>query len=157
MSSAKEMARANYLSMISICISVASASFAFYQWRSSQRETKVSAAMEISKNWVQDSGLERQQKILATLATEPGYNVTSEERNDATNYVRRLEYVAFLLNRDKIDETYVAIAIKCDLAAAPGMIDKLQFAHKFLFPPALELRKASPRFIGSCVSGETPK
>jgi len=107
--------KSNVIAIVALCISIGSAAFSLYQWWNSQTDSKINAAIEISKNYIQDRDQERPIHLLS-LRLNPKNKFTSEQSEELSRYMARLEYYALLINNRRVDETFVAWVIVCDMS-----------------------------------------
>lgn len=101
------------LTQIGSLLGVAAFFLSGYQWLVAQQQIRVSAAIDISKSYLQNRELrEAQSTILKT--TEP--ELYSENWLRERAFVDLNDYIARLANEGLIDNAYVSSRVKCDIA-----------------------------------------
>jgi hypothetical protein len=107
--------KSNMIAKIALSLSLISTAFAFYQWSDSQRQNRVNAAVELSKIYLTTGSLSHGYALL--LDVEPTEAPGNYEKFlPARLYLDFLEYVAYLANQGRIDNSYISERIKCDIA-----------------------------------------
>jgi hypothetical protein len=138
------------LAILGSVVSLATAAFSGYQWWNSQREAGIAAAIEISKNWEQDIELIERKRTIAILMIQIKPEESQKKRSEDSNYFRRLEYIAYLINHGRLHEDYLSASIKCDITVAPELIEGLKKLHAFPFTGSPEITKIASRYKDSC-------
>jgi hypothetical protein len=98
--------------VIALCISIVTAAFSFYQWWTAEDESRIAAAIEISRNYFSEAHQQPIRAIVAAALDKIDDSNVAASALMATNY---LEYVAFLANSKRIDARYLSQDIKCDM------------------------------------------
>jgi hypothetical protein len=99
------MATGKYTTAISVAallVSIISAAIALYQWHSSNSDARINAAIELSKGMIFSKD-DSDKKDRSNLA--PGIELRLQ--------AYKAEYVAYLMNTNRVDERYIAPTIKC--------------------------------------------
>jgi hypothetical protein len=127
--------KASPTAIVALCISIVTAAFSIYQWWNSERESRVTTAIEISKDYLRQA--ENNQKILPiVLKFYIGNERPSmEEILALTGHADNLQYIAFLANTGKLDKSYLSLNLICDMifteAATSNLAKMLPFLAKY--------------------------
>jgi len=102
---------------IAIAISVVSFLFTGYQWWNGQRESRINAAVEISRIYLLDPDVKRGYDVFLNykVSARPSGEF-SEEFLRERSYIDFVNYISDLANRDRINNDYLSSRIKCDIA-----------------------------------------
>jgi predicted ATP-binding protein involved in virulence len=110
--------------IVALCISIASAVFSFFQWWNSRAESRINAAIEVSKANLRERDLNTMAAVIKVLTSnEP---LTAKEMLLLGDHADQLEYIAFLANTGKLDKSYLSVSIVCDVAITNAAIQKLK-------------------------------
>jgi hypothetical protein len=94
--------RSGLIAKTALGISVASFGFSAFQWWNTEGESRITAAIEISKRFLEEPPKE--------------YPEDQVERHKAIQiHARRITYIAYLMNQGRLDVRYVSPAIKCEI------------------------------------------
>jgi hypothetical protein len=117
----------NTVAIVSLIISLFSASFALFNWWNSERQARISAAVDYSLKYINDSAAASDRLIyfdvlgrpkeMKTFVSQPGTKEEHDE-NISARHLQRLEYLAFLLTHNKMDVSYISNPLICELIAA---------------------------------------
>lgn len=88
------------------------------QWLYGLKQNRINTAIELSKIYLVDKEIAQR---FATLLDEAPEEIQGnyDKFLKARSYIDFLEYVAYLANRERIDNEFVAHRIKCDIAHIP--------------------------------------
>ena len=145
------MANSNPLAIVSLCLSVLTASFSAYQWSRGEQERKINAAVDISNNYVNNRELASQLVSLAKIG-DPNQNISEQQTYDSFHVVYRMQYIAYLIDRGLIDDDYVVQSLKCDMTLASAMVSPLAKRVNSQPLPTVELQKVAARYMPLCIS-----
>jgi hypothetical protein len=102
------------LSIVTGLISIAAAAFSVYQWFDTQRQQRISAAIEFSKDYLHDP--EMVDRYAKLLDDDPKKRpMSNEDMLKERSFIDLLNYIAALANVDLIDNRYLSWRIKCDI------------------------------------------
>jgi hypothetical protein len=121
-------AKKDPIAIVALCISIVTAVFSVYQWWNNEKESRVNAAIEISRNNLKDRD-ERTMAAVVKIIT--GNEISLEDAMLISLHADQLEYIAFLANANKLDKSYLSVALNCDIVLTLLAGDKLAK----LFPP----------------------
>lgn len=116
-----EKAGASWQAQVAFYVSLATATFSAFQWWQGRREDRIKAAIEISRDYLKDERIDRLRQIVQdTLGSKVilGKQYSPEQEAELIIYFRRLDYLSFLLNHQRVDPNYVAETMKCDMILA---------------------------------------
>jgi hypothetical protein len=115
------------LAVLSFVLSVAAIGWSVYQWFYVQRQTRINTAVELSRIYLVDKTIQDGFYLFLDHRSE-FKELKGESRAflSARSFVDFLEYVSFLVNEDRVDNRYISVRIKCDIAFAFHEISKDQ-------------------------------
>jgi hypothetical protein len=118
------MAGAEPIAIVSLCLSVATASFTFYQWWNTQQENRITAAIEVSKNYLK----ERNQEVFGEVysAYRNPDEISSEAVLRITRHSDELSYIVFLTNRGRLDPSYLPGDFPCLVSLLSGALKNIK-------------------------------
>lgn len=116
--------KASSTAIIALCISIGTAVFSIYQWWNGQTESRINAAIEISKNHLRDRDATVMAAVVKAAFTKE--DLSLQELMLIARRADELEYVAFLANHNKIDKTYLSTPINCDIVFTAKATDRLK-------------------------------
>jgi hypothetical protein len=108
---------ASATAIIALCLSVMNAAFSFFQWWNGERESHITAAVEISKNYINKEQEEREKSIAPVLKTLffGKDSISGDELESIARHGEIMAYVAFLANKNRLDKSYLASSLVCDI------------------------------------------
>jgi hypothetical protein len=122
----------NTVAILALCVSIGTAAFSIYQWRSSQTESKINSAIEISKQYIRDKELSNgrnelisAQEEIPTAGTAAAYSFRE--------YIDYLEYISYLANNSRVDEQYISPTLQCDIWEASVLLVDIGKKHSIKF------------------------
>lgn len=118
------------ISAMALAVSLVSSGFAIYQWWSSDAAEKIRAAIEASNKYIEESidprALKRQDALLRGQLNSGQARVDEVIKLDADWKLRkhysRIDYIAYLVNTDKLDTRYLSQFVICDILNAPDAL-----------------------------------
>jgi hypothetical protein len=112
------------LSLAALCISIVSAAFSIFQWWNGEREALINVAINFSTDHAKyrDNATESA-TIKAIIGKDP---LSNEELLLVANRADQYEYIAFLANSNRLDKSYLSVALKCDIILTQAAYDKLK-------------------------------
>lgn len=111
-------------------ISIATAVFSVYQWFDTQRQQRISAAIEFSEDYLHDPEIVG--SYAKILDYDPKKTISNEEMLQERSFIDLLNYIAALANVDLIDNRYLSWRIKCDI----------YYVGKFIVPKRPDIANA---------------
>jgi hypothetical protein len=132
------------VAIIALCLSIGTAAFSIYQWWSGQRASRIAAAVGISNRYIYPYDL-------GERMYEERQSASPDDMRRFEAYSNRLEYIAFLANRDLIDADYIPQILQCDILFTSGIIKHLQKDRKVqvaMLSPNLEMEAFTRRLRG---------
>jgi hypothetical protein len=124
------MAGSDRIAIVSLCLSVATGGFTFFQWWNSQREAHIAAAIDISRKLI-DQPLSREETA-AVITAYRNDTVPFEQVEKITKNAQLLNYVALLANRNKLEKEYLADDIPCFMVVYNEAMDNLETQFPYL-------------------------
>jgi hypothetical protein len=100
------------------------ASYAYQNWWQVPRETRITLAVEISKNYLRDISKET---IDLFLAASRDVELTPEQLRSVALFDDTMEYIAFLANSGRLDADFLAPSLVCALDQNAQAAIKHQF------------------------------
>lgn len=86
---------------LQLWLSIATAVFSFYQWFDTQRQQRISAAIEFSKDYLHDP--EMVSRYAKLLDYDPKMTMSNEEMLKERSFIDLLNYIASLAKLDLIE------------------------------------------------------
>lgn len=132
------------VAVIALCLSAATAVFSIYQWWSTQQESRINAAIDISKTYL------RERDVINTLmfGVYVGWprRLEDDELLKLARHLEFLNYVAFLGITEKLDRSYLSPALVCEISWADAVAEKLsdRFQSAPKQPNLAAFRKQTP-------------
>jgi hypothetical protein len=102
------------VAIAALIVSIAGGTFSFYQWLNSESENRISVAVEISKNYLKERDQTASFLVLKTIYNGAD-SISSDEAEKIARYADLLSYIAFLTNNNRLDKSYLADTIACDI------------------------------------------
>jgi hypothetical protein len=102
------------LAVFGSVLSVTTAIFSAFQWWGGQRDIRINAAIDISRKYIEDGDLAKGRKELFA-AQQKTPTAGSPEADAMLTYIRFLEYVSYLANTGRVDDTYLIASMRCDI------------------------------------------
>lgn len=102
------------LATLGFALAFVTALFTVYQWRAGQSQTRINAAVELSKTYLIDPEIPRRYALFVDSKAEP-IPGSLDTHLRARSYLDLLNYIAHLANENLIDDRYVNGRIKCDI------------------------------------------
>lgn len=134
------------IAIIALCLSIVTAIFSGFQWWNGQRESRIAAAVDISKNFVRSQDPKIPESLFALTS---GKDLNSERLTVVFRAIGEAEYLAYLTNRDRVDFEYLSQAVKCHMYGAAMLTPKFRSVATFVVE-LTELPKIAPRLAGLC-------
>jgi len=97
----------DWIALVALIVSLSASAFSFYQWRVSERESKVNATIEITNRYLEDDHVKAAMDELRPESGPPNEFVP--------RLFARLDYIAQLITNEEIDPAYVPHRIMCDM------------------------------------------
>src|ERR1700732_64638 len=94
-----------WLALFGFVLGVANAVFSSYQWWNSQYQSRVTAAIELSKTYLQDIAFSRRLRLFVDT-TQKGTGNHGDDEFRERSYVDFLDYVSRLANEGLIENQY---------------------------------------------------
>ncbi len=129
--------KSNGLAVAALIISIGTAAFSIYQWWNSERSSRINAAMEVSKHYLEDKELNAARMEINMMVSVKQQTVSVESSLATRAYISWLNYVAFLSNNERLDPDYLAELLTCDI------ISKGQMVRQFAKNPNPNLQSVS--------------
>jgi hypothetical protein len=127
------------VAIVALCLSIGTAAFAVFQWWKGTQDSRINAAIELSNKHIAETTVSG--SAIPDLARKQLIGTGTAER-----YINRLEYTAYLANDGRIDVNYLALSLRCEIAALPN---KLLGDGRYVVP---ESAKFAAREKPVCVS-----
>jgi hypothetical protein len=140
--------KASTTAIVALCISIGTAAFSVYQWWNSQQELRISVAVNMATQYVQDPTVQLQRESLyAVLISAPdqGLPIKQEDRDRLLLLINRLEYIAQLANASRLNEKFLPHSVKCDIQLLADEIAKVPTGVLEPSTPTAEIKKFSGR------------
>jgi hypothetical protein len=123
------------LAVAAFCLSIGTAAFSIFQWWNTEKQNRITAAIELSKNFIKDTDPETVEAVWAAAKSPAKISV-----NQLTLFAKfgdQLNYIALLANKGRIDRDYLHPSIDCSVIVlakiAPVVFEKnpilLQFSR----------------------------
>jgi hypothetical protein len=113
----------NTTATIALCLSIGSLSFAVYQWSNGQSETRINAAIEISKTLP----AELPQAVREALNLLILKKALSEDQiSDLLDMAVSFEYLANLANNKRVATEYLSATVKCRIWLSNQIVNLLR-------------------------------
>ena len=119
------------IAIIALCLSIVSLGFSGYQWWNCQSEARIAAAIEVSKKAASMSRDEVNKLSEAEIALFKGRQLDAEQATMIYWHIEETEYLAYLINRNKIDLDYLSVPVKCGIYVDYKLVPKFQTIAKF--------------------------
>jgi hypothetical protein len=123
------------LSILGSVLAVASVLWSTYQWMDSRRESRISAAVDISRNYLKETSDSTSNEINRAAL---GLEMSNEDALIALRGANVLEYIAFLANNNRINEDYLAEELKCSIKhaseGAKNIKRKMEWLNSVSYP-----------------------
>jgi hypothetical protein len=113
--------KASAVAKIALLVSTGTAIFSAFQWWSSRQESRITAAIEISRNYIRDRDINTTSMLFA-LATGVKFDPEPPDMLKIGHHADFLEYVALLTLTNKLDKAYLAPALICDITNADAAL-----------------------------------
>jgi hypothetical protein len=102
------MKSSDVIALLALIVSLGSGVFTFYQWKQTDIESRVVAAIDVSRKYSEDKDIPR---LIQEYTTS-----SSQSRSDAfQRLLLRLNYIAYLANIARLDRNYLSLQISCDI------------------------------------------
>jgi hypothetical protein len=115
-------------------ISILTAAFSIFQWWNQRSETRIAAAIEISKNFFKDIDFAETKSAIKLYAGKG----TTEDEMTVARQADYLNYVALLANHHQIDERFLAGDIVCMMAIIQRAVNQMPGTSKVMDANARE-------------------
>ena len=108
-----------------LVVSILSAVFSFLQWLNTESENRISAAVELSKNYLKERDVAASDLVVKTII-DGADSISKEDATTIGRYTDLLSYIALLTNKNRLDKVYLADTITCDIFYANKAIGLLK-------------------------------
>jgi hypothetical protein len=105
------------LAIAAFCLTVVNILFSAYQWWNGQSDARMTAAIELSKQAIL-SPEEGSKRNKAAIALMQHRQLDADQATALHKWISEAEYMAFLINRKKLDPEYISGAVKCGIYGA---------------------------------------
>jgi hypothetical protein len=132
--------RTGIIAIAALILSIGTAGFSVYQWWSGRNEARISAAIDFSKRRFEGTG--------------PSIAITPQNQKEATEVIlqtRWHEYLAHLINNNRLDDRYLAQVIKCEMTVVLNASKNVQGVAR-TYVRNQEMEKLKDRYIADCNS-----
>lgn len=145
----------DYTAILALVVSVMGAIFSMFQWHRSEMDARASSAIEFSKGYMNDSQeLQNQLGALITLSDKvrntKQNRVGEADLGDPFRIIKRLEYIAFLIHKDMLDDAFIYENIKCDMTAVVIYLAPLQSIPEFQSASVENIKAQSKKYFELC-------
>ncbi len=113
---------AQWQGVVAFYLSIATAAFSIFQWFNSEASTRVEAALGISKQFLEDKDFDTQWHLFNVYARSEYLNPGDE--STVFRFIDKLEYVALLVNEERVNQTYVSNLLKCYITTVSSILAK---------------------------------
>lgn len=118
--------KSNVTAIIALLVSIGTAGFSGFQWWNSERESRISAAIDISKNHAHEIDDATWRLVVGVYngktALSPDEGVKLARHGDV------IEYIALLANTGRLDKGYLSPTVQCDIAFTNAALERLKHA-----------------------------
>jgi hypothetical protein len=95
---------------VALAISILTACFSIFQWWNTEKEARISAAIDVSRNYYKDLNLPQ---VHALMKAYVGGDLSHDELQLFVREADYLNYIAKLANENKLDKTFLSRDIHC--------------------------------------------
>lgn len=150
----KPLTGSDIVAISSLIISMATATFTFYQWRYGERESRIVAAIEISKIYADDKGAASVDALRALSLEKIGSDNWASKQRAGERSAQKFEYIASLINKGRLDYDYVSDELKCDISMAHLTVSDLVERGRLWRDKGFEelRRYEKERWLNGCIS-----
>jgi hypothetical protein len=145
------------ISTFALGASLLATGFAVYQWWTTGTDEKIRATIEVSNKFIEEAinpeELNQQYEMLNRQLQMGQGSILEVQKLDAPLRIRkhysRLEYIAYLANKGKLDLGYLSQFVICDLVDAPddlAEVKKFREARKLKCPNEEDDKVSCTRF-----------
>ena len=112
----KAAENAGWISIVSLFVAVFGTGLSLYQWQKTETNTRIAAAIDVSTKYMQDTTIiQMRNDFRDFLNSKVAAGDLSQKALSVQNYLLYLDYVASLINKDKINEDYVSLYLRCQI------------------------------------------
>jgi hypothetical protein len=115
------------VAIFALGLSIWSTGLSGYQFWNSRRESRITTAVEISRNYLKDRDVETAALIFSINRDEQtGVVLATEQLHRIIRHFDVFEYVALLVLNDRLDRSYLSESLICDMAWTDGALERLK-------------------------------
>src|SRR5688572_15880729 len=123
----------SWTAMAALVVSVSTAAFSWYQWRTEGAEERIRYTVEVSKEYVQEATTTQLDSLIPRIPSQPSVQpLSTDEAEKLYRYLGRMEYIAFLANHGLMDVGFMPSALKCDIYRIGTAVEKMAGLDSYL-------------------------
>jgi hypothetical protein len=108
--------KADWVAIVTLLIAIFGAGLSLYQWRNTETDSRIAAAIDVSTKYMQDTTIiQMRNDFLDFLNNKVAVGDMSQKSLSVQNYLIYLDYIATLINNNRVNEDYVSLYLKCQI------------------------------------------